>query len=599
MHLFTRVGVPCLIVAGFLVARPGLAQIINTTVGNGSPGFSGDGGSGTSAQIDTVYGVAVDARGNAYIADSRNHRIRKIAGGTITTVAGTGQEGFSGDGGTATSAQLSSPRDVAVDAQGNVYIADTGNCRIRKVTPAGVISTVAGNGTAGFAGDGGPSASAQLSYPAGLAADSAGNLYIADSWNYRVRKITADGNIQTVAGNGSYGPYGDGGPAAAASLGLIESLTVDAAGKLYLSDSYNHRVRVVDPGGTISTVVGGGFGPAVDFGAAETANLKFPKGVTADSQGNLYIADSMNHRLRKVSSSGIISTVAGNGAPGFSGDGSAGTLAQLNGPSGLAADSNGTLVFSDLWNYRVRSVALSLDAPPVILGISNAAGGQLNITPGAFVSIYGTNLAPRANDWSKSITNQRLPTELDGVGVSVGGKPAYLSFISPSQINIVAPDANTGTVQVTVTNAGIDSAPFSTTTQRYSPAFFMWGQYAVATHTDNSLCAKPGLFTGSSSRPAKPGEWIVLWGTGFGPTDAAVGVLTPGDRTYPTAATTVAVAGLDAPVYGGAAVLAPGFAALYQMGVQIPASAPSGDVPVRATVGGVQSPDNVFITVER
>jgi sugar lactone lactonase YvrE len=359
MRAFTRASVFSLMIAALLTVSPALAQTVITSAGTGSPGYSGDNGFATSAQIDTVYGVAIDSRGNTYLADSRNHRVRKIYNGVITTVAGNGQEGFSGDGGAATSAQLAFPRDVAVDAQGNLYIADTGNSRIRKVTSSGVISTIAGDGTAGFAGDGGPAAGAQLSYPAGLTVDTAGNIYIADSWNYRIRKIATNGNIQTIVGNGSYGPFGDGGPAVDASLGLVESLAVNAAGDLFLSDSYNHVVRKVSSG-VISTVVGGGFGVGVDGASAATANLKFPKGIAVDWQGNLLISDSMNHRVRKVTPGGLISTVAGRGTPGYAGDGAAATSAQIDAPSGVAVDSQGNLTFSDQWNYRVRSVGGTL-----------------------------------------------------------------------------------------------------------------------------------------------------------------------------------------------------------------------------------------------
>jgi trimeric autotransporter adhesin len=356
MQSMTRGVIPVFMIAAFLAARPGLAQNVTTTAGNGTAGYSGDNGPATSAQIDTVEGIAVDGLGNTYIADSRNHRIRKIAGGTITTVAGTGAEGFAGDGGSATSAQLSFPRDVTVDSQNNLYIADTGNGRIRKVTPAGVISTVAGNGTVGYSGDNGPATSAMLSYPAALAMDSAGNVYIADTWNYRIRKLTSDGKIQTVAGNGSYGPYGDGGAATSASLGVIVSIAVDAQNTLYLSDTYNHRVRKVTSGGVISSLIGGGFGAAADGGSAQTATLKFPRGISADALGSLFVADSLNHRVRQVSQAGVISTVAGSGAPGYGGDDGVATSAKLNSPVDVAAAPGGTLYFSDLWNYRVRSV---------------------------------------------------------------------------------------------------------------------------------------------------------------------------------------------------------------------------------------------------
>ena len=602
MQLVTKVTVPFLAMAALLAVKPGPAQTIVTTAGNGSPGYSGDNATATSAQIDTVYGVAADTHGNLYVADTRNQRIRKIANGIITTVAGTGVEGYGGDGLAATSAQFSFPRAVAVDAAGNLYIADTGNCRIRKVTiSSGVISTIAGTGTPGFAGDGAAAIGAQLSYPAGLAIDSAGNIYVADSWNFRVREIAANGNIQTIAGNGSYGAFGDGGLATAASLGLVESLALDTTGNLYLSDAYDHVVRKVSPSKTISTVIGGGFGAAVDGGAAATATLKFPKGIATDALGNLYVSDSLNERVRKVTlSSGAIGTVAGTGTAGYAGDNGAPTSAQLNSPYALGLDPGGDLIISDLWNYRVRSV-VSTPPPvvPVITSISNAAGGQAAITPGAYVSIYGTNLAPKTDNWNNSIVNQQLPTGLDTVTVSVGGNPAYIYYISPTQINIVAPNVSSGAVQVVVTSAGVASAPFSSTAQQYSPAFFLWGQYAVATHADYSYCAKPGAISGATTTPAKPGEWITLWGNGFGPTSAPLGSLTPGDKAYLSAPVTVTVGGVSASVYDGAAVLSPGYAGLYQLAIQIPASAPNGDAVVQATVGGVQSPGGVLLNVQQ
>ena len=596
MRLLKNLSVACFLLTGLLAELPGSAQTIATVAGNGSAGFSGDKASAVAAQIDTVYGVAVDAHGNIYVADSRNHRVREIANGIITTVAGTGAEGYSGDGLQATSAQLSFPRAVAVDAAGNLYIADTGNCRIRKVTTAGVISTIAGDGTANYSGDGGSASAAELSYPEALALDSAGNLYVADSWNYRVREITTGGKIQLVAGNGSYGPFGDQGLATAASLGLIQSLAIDAAGNLYLSDAYNHVVRKVVPGGNISTVVGGGFGPAVDGGAAQAATLKFPKGIAIDAQGNLLIADSQNERIRKVSS-GVIGTIAGSGTAGFAGDSGAATAGQLNSPYGIAAGIGGALVLSDLWNYRVRSVG-GTPVPPTILGVASTADGQPAIAPGAFASIYGANLAPIAADWGASIKNSQLPTQIGGVSVMVGGKPAYIQYVNSSQINVVVPSLSAGAVPVQVTNAGLTSTLFNAIAQVYSPEFFLWGQYAAALHADYSPCATNGQISGVTTTPAKPGEWVTLWGTGFGPTGTPQGALTPSDKLYTTVPVTVTVGGVNATVYGGTAVSSPGFAGLYQIGVQIPASLANGDAVVRATIGGVQSPDKVLITVQ-
>ncbi len=586
----------CLIVLWLAAVQAG-GQTIATVAGTGTYGYSGDNGSATSAQIDAAYGVAADAQGNIFFADTRNHRVRKIAGGTITTVAGNGQAGFAGDGATATAAQLNFPRGVAVDTQGNLYIADTGNSRVRMVTAGGVISTMAGTGTPGFAGDGAAAKSAQLSYPAAVAVDSAGNLFIADTWNFRVREVTLDGKIQTVAGNGSYGTFGDGGAANAASLGAIESVAVDSQGSLYLSDTYGHVVRKVVPGGSISTVAGGRFGPAADGGAATSAALKFPKGVAVDPAGNLFVADSLNQRVRIISATGVINTAAGSGTAGYSGDGGAAAAAQLNGPYGVGMGPGGLLAFSDQLNYRVRSVGPF--AAPVVTSVYNAAGGPAGVTPGAYVTLKGSNLAPVTDTWSNAIVNQQLPTALDTVTVTVGGKAAIVEYVSPVQINIVAPDLSPGTVTVQVTSGEISSAPFPSTVQQYSPAFFLYPQqYAVATHSDGSLCAKPGIIAGVSFTPAKPGEWITLWGNGFGPAGVPFGTITGNGKLYTTLPVTVKVGGVDAPVYGGAAVMTPGAAGLYQVAIQIPASAPDGDAAVTATVGGVQSPSGVLLSVQ-
>jgi sugar lactone lactonase YvrE len=313
---------------------------ISTVAGTGTPGYFGDGGAATSARLNAPTGVAGDPSGNLYIADWGNYRIRKVTpGGTISTVAGNGTLYF-GDGGPATSAQLDGPRGVTVDASGNLYIADNGNHRVRKVTPGGTISTVVGNGTAGYSGDGGPAASARLNLPAGLAVDSSGNLYTADEEDCRIRKVTLGGTISTVAGNGTTGYSGDGGPATSAQLSGLRGVAVDPAGNLYIADTYNNRIRKVAPGGTISTVAGNGTeGYAGDGGPATSAQLSTPFGVAVDSGGNLYIADYGNHRIRRVTPGGTISTVAGTGSGGYSGDGGPATSARLFLPSGVAADS--------------------------------------------------------------------------------------------------------------------------------------------------------------------------------------------------------------------------------------------------------------------
>ncbi len=259
-------------------AQPADDWIIETVAGPGN--FSGDDGAATAAWLRAPAGVALDGSGNLYIADRDNRRIRKVdAAGNITTVAGTGQCCYNGDGGAATEARLRNPYDVALDTAGNLYIADRNNQRIRKVdASSGVITTVAGDGTAGFGGDGGPAAEAQLRNPQGVALDAAGNLYIADRNNHCIRKVDAAGVITTVAGDGTAGYSGDGGPATAAQLRNPRGVAVDGSGNLYIADLDNHCIRKVDAAGVIATVAGNGTaGLSGNDAAATAARLRAPK----------------------------------------------------------------------------------------------------------------------------------------------------------------------------------------------------------------------------------------------------------------------------------------------------------------------------------
>jgi TonB family protein len=280
----------------------------STIAGNGTAGSSGDGGPAVSAQLRNPVGLAVDAAGNLYIADSVDHRIRRVnRGGTINTFAGNGIRGFSGDGGPATSAQLNAPAGLALDRAGNLYVADSGNASIRRITPDGKISTIAGNGTAGFSGDGGPATSAQLGFVFDVAVDASGNLYIADTGNNRVRKVTPGGVISTLAGTGALGFRGDGGPAVSAELLTPAGITVDAAGNVYIADTGNARVRKVTPDGVIRTIAGTPRGIIGD-GPAISVALGIPARVIADTAGNLYVADTGNVNIRKITPDGQITT---------------------------------------------------------------------------------------------------------------------------------------------------------------------------------------------------------------------------------------------------------------------------------------------------
>ena len=355
-----------------LIYAIGSNAIITTIAGIGTSGFSGDGGLATEAQLDSPTGVALDKAGNLYIADRYNHRIRKViaATGVITTVAGSGPTdpgsgGFSGDSGLATDAQLNLPADMAVDEVSNLYIADSLNNRIRKVIIAtGVITTVAGTGIAGYGGDNGPATEAQLQGPLGVAVDQIGDLYIADANNHRIRKvIAATGIITTVAGSGVAAYGGDNGPASDAQLNYPIRVAMDEAGNLYIADAYNHRIRkVIAATGIITTVAGSGpTGPgnggfSGDGGPATDAELNFPSSVAVDGQGNLFIADNSNHRIRKViAATGVITTVAGTGIAGYGGDNGPASDAQLKLPTGVAFGMS-NLYIADQGNHRIRKV---------------------------------------------------------------------------------------------------------------------------------------------------------------------------------------------------------------------------------------------------
>jgi sugar lactone lactonase YvrE len=465
--------------AAYRVRRIGTDGIIQTVAGTGTWGFSGDGESAKAAQIERPFAVAVNEAGELFIGTG--NRVRKVAAnGTITTVAGVGAEGFGGDGGPATAANLNEPAALVFDVAGNLFVADSLNHRIRKVTPAGVISTVAGSGLAASGGDGPDALNAHLHVPYGLAIDHAGNVYISEGDS--VRALSTAGVIRVAAGRVHC--EGDGGPAVSALFSHPLSLALEGSGSLYVTDSYNHRIRKIDAGGNITTVAGDGIdGFGGDGKPGTEASLSSPVAIVLDPSGNLYIADYGSNRVRKLSAAGIITTVAGNGKAGFSGDGGPATLASLYGPWGLALDAAGNLLVSEYRNHRIRRI--STDGTITTIAGTGAAGfsgdggaarlAQLRSPRMLAIDPNGTlYVADSSNYRIRSISPDGIISTVVGTGISgvsgdgglsnVAGVGLVLGLAMDSERNLYFSDSN----RIRVVNAnglisalaGIGSAGF-------------------------------------------------------------------------------------------------------------------------------------------
>ena len=356
------------------------AQKITTFAGNGIAGYLGDGAAAASAELYLPSSVAVDGNGNVYIADEDNNCIRKVTkSGIISTIAGNGKDRYGGDGGAATAAELNHPEGVAVDGNGNIYIADTHNDLIRKVDANGTITTFAGNHAPGYGGDGGPATNAMLNKPVGIAIDAQGNLYIADQDNNVVRKVGSSCIITTIAGYNKAGNSGDGGMATLAELNHPAGVAIDSVGNVFIADSYNYRVRKVNTTGTITAFAGGGSsgGGSAEQGGATAPKLNLPWGLAVDRGGNLFIADEFNNYICRVDRDGTMCIIAGNGAGGYTDDGHAATAAELFYPRGVAVDRNGKVYVADAGNNRVRRVTYK---PPEVTK-SPGQEGAFKVTP--------------------------------------------------------------------------------------------------------------------------------------------------------------------------------------------------------------------------
>jgi len=401
--------------------------IITTIAGNGTIGSSGDGGLATNANLFGPYSVALDGLGNYYIADSYNNRIRKVdATGIITTIAGNDTGGYNGDNIPAVSALIKHPAGIACDASGNVYFGDSQNNRVRKInTSTGIITTIAGNGVMGYNGDGIAADTAELNNPYGVTLDGAGNIYINDCQNFRIRKINPAGIISTVVGTGVLGNSGDGGLATSAEIINPYGIVTDNTGDIYFSDYTAGIVRKVDASGIITTIAGLGTTSLLgDNGPADTARLASPAGLAMDGNGNIYIADGEHRRIRKITmATGIITTVAGNGMNGYNGDNILATEAELADPCGIAVDGAGNLYIVDFGNNRIRFVTSTesvgnVNNTNVHLGIyPNPSMGSVTIDitakMSAEVNITITNTFGKKVSEFITLTNQPVTIQMD------------------------------------------------------------------------------------------------------------------------------------------------------------------------------------------
>lgn len=420
------------------------AQII-TTVAGGGTNNPGDGGQAIDCELNSPTGVAVDAAGNFYICERDAHRVRKVTpDGTITTIAGTGVAGYSGDGGMATAAKVFAPYGIVLDETGNIYFSETGNHVVRKINVLGFISTIAGTGVGGYNGDNIPASSAQLAGPGGIAVDRDGNVYVADSHNYRIRKIILSGSITTIAGIDIGGFSGDGGFATNAKLNLPHGVACDDEGNLYIADMDNNRVRRVDATGIITTIAGDGYsGYSGDNVAATSVKLNRPHSVVKDLGGNVYISDASNHLVRKVNALGIISTIAGEALiPGDSGDGGPATAARLRSPTGITISSGGNLYIANFSSDKIRKISNVVSVLPQPAAVKQP---NMDIYPnpnsGTFSIQVSTGL-----DEHVTITITDVLGRTIGRFVIVSKNPSLLRIDAPNGMYVVRANTDMWTI---------------------------------------------------------------------------------------------------------------------------------------------------------
>jgi uncharacterized protein (TIGR03437 family) len=571
------------------VRRISLNGIISTVAGNGISGFSGDGLVATRSQV-IPYAVAADQLGNLFIADLANNRIRKISrDGVITTIAGNGTLGDSGDGGPGTSAQLNRPAGVASDTQGNVFIADTNNSRIRRLSPNGTITTIAGTGTVGFSGDGGLAVRATLAGPSGVAVDRAGNIFFSDTGNNRLRRISPSGIITTIAGNGTHEDSGDGGAASAAGLNQPCGIALDDRGNIWIAQPFSQKVRKIAASGIINTFAGSGdFGYSGDGGPAVSARLYSPYGVAVDPQGTVFIADTYNFRIRSVSQTGEISTIAGTGTRGYSGDDGPATAGDMDWTLGVAVGQQGNLHVAAGNAIRVlQPLSTRIWVGAVVDGASQRIQP---LSPGKIVVIYGAGLGP-ATLTKGQAAGGAYPKQLAGTAVLFNGIAGPLLYTSATQVAAIVPYGVTDSqVSIAVSYQELVSVPVRLPLTPTAPSLFTIDQSGVGQAA--AINAQIGTVN-SAANPVKVGNYISLFATGEGQTtpfgvDGKIADFTP--LRTPIGKVTVTIDEIPAEVqYAGAA---PGLVSgLMQVNVKIPDGVRQYRVvPVVLQVGSSSTP---------
>ncbi len=503
--------------ASHVIRKVDPTGIITTFAGTGTQGYSGDNGPATAAQLDSPQGLTLDATNNLYIADTHNHRIRKItaATGIITTIAGTGLPGFDGDSGPATASHLNLPTALAIDSTtGNLYLADTQNHRIRKITATtGTITTIAGTGTQGFFGDQSPATAAAIDSPTGLALDSMGNIYLADTHNHRIRRIDAITDIiTTVAGTTTPGFSGDNAPASAASLALPHGLTIDATGNLYIADTANHRIRRIDATtGTITTVAGEGTQTfAGDNGLANNALLDTPRAATLSSTGLITLADTGNQRIRQISTDKTIHTIAGLGVTTQGALSLAAPLVIAYGSGHLtatlaAAPATGSITFLDTYNSRTTTIgAASLATNTATLNTSTLAAGVHNIT--ATYAGDLTHTSAQSSTISLTVTPQPLTASVSP-STLLYGQP--IPDLTATLIGLLPQD--TGNLTAIFTTIATNVSPTGTYPVVATLTGSAAGNYTLSNTPMLTIARAPTLTTlTASSATISPGSSITL-----------------------------------------------------------------------------------------